>query len=255
MRLFRTLITTMLCCAAGSASATDFKTLVQQQVDAGPSPAPKTIPYTYMVSIDLDGRSGKDGDKDFQGAYRFDPTAAPGERTQLLGMDWEDFPKDMRKDMERADNSETPAQFAEDFWCVTDAADLAVMASDSVTVLRETESEAVVSLSPDAIGHFLGGDSGDGERSMPKKIKKRMAAELTFSKPDLILKTSHIWLTEPTSVKIVAKMKAMDFKIQCDIAPNGLPYFSGSETSVDGKALGKSFQAQVNMTISDLRPN
>lgn len=252
---------TLLFCAAltatfpGFAVASDFKTLIQEQLDSSATP-PQSIPFSYLVTINIDSKEGKDEAENFKGQYRFDPSAEPGNRIKLIGQTWDDIPKDMRKELEKNNLETTPEKFAKDFWCMGDRDTLDILASDDVTILREDSEEAVISLSPEAISHFMSDDTeGKKERKMPKKIRKRMRAEMTFSKPDLIMTQSRIWLSEPTTVKIVAKMKEMDFQEKCAVAPNGLPYLSESRTIIAGKAMGKSFGANVNVFVSDLQPN
>ncbi len=237
----------------GIASASDFKSLVKAKAQSAAA-VPETVPYSYLVTIAVDSQEGKDDSEQFTGQYRLNPAATPGERVTIIDGSWDDYPKDMRKELEEANFEYSQAQHAEDFWCVGDQEMLEMMASDAVTVLREDAREAVVSLTPDAIAYFMD-DDDDGERDMPKKIRKRMLAELTFSKPSLLLTQSKIWLSKPTTVKIVAKMKEMNFEQRCSPAPNGLPYVSENNVKVSGKAMGSHFGATVNVTLSDLQPN
>ncbi len=246
-------IAAFVLCLPVHAAADDFKSLVQEQLRA-PMQLSASVPYSYLVTIDVDSREGKNKSESFYGQYRFNPAAAAGERVSLIDLTWDEVPKDMRKELEKDNVEGSEADFAEDFWCTNDQKDLEVMASDSVTVIREDETEAVVSLGPDAIAYFLADDSEKEGRGLPKKIRKRMLSELTFSKPDLYLTHSRVWLSKPTTLKIVAKMKEMDFKMGCALAPNGLPFVSQSNTVIVGKALGTGFQARVDISISDLQP-
>lgn len=237
---------------SGLSVADDFKSLVQDRINGGVEAVPDTVPYSYLVDIELINAHKEE--ENFSGQYRVNPAAEPGERITIIGASWDDFPKGMRAELEKVNQERTQADFAEEFWCQGEPETFEFLASDDVTVLRETETEAVVSLAGDAVAHFLG-DDGEGERKMPGKILKRMDSELTFSKPELRLLNSHIWLTRPTTVKIVAKMKEMDFNTRCSIAPNGLSHFSYSNTKVSGKAIGKSFGATIIVKMSDLQPN
>lgn len=234
------------------AQASDFKSLAAERAQNASQKVPDAIPYTYLVTIEMTGN--KDEGENYQGQYRFNPAAAPGERVDLMGASWDDIPKGMRKELEKANQESTMDDFTDEFWCIPDQESYEILASDDVTVLSESETEAVVALGPKGIAHYLS-DDGEGERKMPKKIRKRMLSEITFSKSNMQMTDSHIWLSEPTTVKIVAKMKEMDFEQACDIAPNGLPYFSQVNTKIAGKAMGTSFGAIINVTVSDLQPN
>ncbi len=234
------------------ALASDFKTLAQEQAaSAEANMAPHTIPYSYRVDIEV--INAEKPDENFTGAYRVNAAAEPGKRVTLIGASWEDYPKGMREELEKINQERPEAEFAEEFWCELDPDEIDILASDNVTVLRETETEAVLSLGPTGVSRFIGDD--DGDRDMPKKMLKRMNSEVTFSKPDLRLVRSHIWLSKPTTVKIVAKIKEMDFDTGCSVAPNGLSYVSHHNTKASGKALGKSFGAVINVKLSDLQPN
>jgi len=235
----------------GLANAVDFKTLVQDRAEAGIEAVPDTIPYSYLVDIEYINENKPEDS--FTGQYRVNPSAKSGERIMLMGANWEDSPKGIRKQLEQDNQKKTEAEFSEDFWCQGDQETFDILVSDEVTILRENAAEAVVTLGPDALAHFIGDDGED--REMPGKILKRMDSEVTFSKPDLRLTSSHIWLTRPTTVKIVAKMKEMDFNTGCSVAPNGLSYVSHYHTKVSGKAVGKSFGAIINLKLSDLQPN
>ena len=237
----------------GFAQASDFKTLAQERANAADLVvAPDTVPYSYLVDIEVINE--RKPEENFTGQYRVNPAAEPGARVTIIGATWDDYPKGMREELEKINDDRTEAEFAKEFWCQGDKEEFEIMASDEVTVLRETEIEAVVSLGPDAVALFIGSDE-EGEREMPGKILKRMDSEVTFSKPDLRLTDSHIWLTRPTTVKIVAKMKEMEFETGCSLAPNGLSYVSHNNTKVSGKAMGKSFGAIINVRLSDLQPN
>jgi len=244
-----TFIPGLIVLGSSFANASDFKSLVEAQLDA-PIKTADPAAYSYVISIDIDSREGSDEAEIIDVQYRYNPAAQAGERVALMGTSWEDLPKDMRRELQKSNNAAEPD---DDLWCLNSREDLEVMASDDVTVIREDENEAVVSLSPDGVAQFLADDDEDG-RDMPKKIRKRMLSELTFSKPDLYLTNSRIWLSEPTSVKIIAKMKEMEFLSQCAPGPNGMPHVTTANSYVKGKALGTAFEARVNISISDLRP-
>lgn len=257
MSLIRSILlgSVLLAGSSNLAFASDFKTLVQERAEAGNVTAmPDAIPYSFLVSVDVINDDKEDPSKSFNGQYRFNPEAAPGDRVTLIGLEWDDLPKDMRKDLEETNLEQSSGVFADEFWCNAEQETFDILASDDVTVISETETEAVLSLGPRGIAHFLDNDD-EGERSMPKKIRKRMLSEVTVSKPDLQIQKSRIWLSEPTTVKIIAKMKTMDFAMGCSLTPDGLPYYSENNASVSGKAMGKEFGATIKMTITDLQPN
>jgi len=234
------------------ASASDFKSLIQE-IDE--MEMPDTIPYSFLMTVKMDNIKGKDEIETTIGQYRFTPSAEPGARVSIVGDGWEDMPKEMRQELQKSNLETSEAEFAEEFWCTGDQKTHRILTSDEASVIREDAGEAVVALSPDAIADILTNPNEDREeRTMPKKIRKRMLAELTFSKPDLRLKQSRFWLSKPTTVKLIAKMHNMDFQETCALAPNGLPYVQENKTIIAGKAMGKSFGATVTLTVSDLQP-
>ena len=246
----------------GAAQANDFKTLIQAQSQSSVvQTTPQDVPYSYLVTIEMDSVENNDVEEEeeetesFRGQYRFNPAAAPGERVTIVNGKWDDYPKDMRKELDKVNNDHTIADFVDEFWCVNDADIYSVLRSDLVSVLREDESEVVISLNPDAIAKIMAVEEGEGERQMPKKIRKRMLGELTLAKPGLTVKHSRFWLSRPTTLKIVAKMKEMNFEQSCSIAPNGLPFVSQNNTRVSGKAMGSAFGMDLKVSLSDLQPN
>ncbi len=245
----------MICVPSSMAHAEDFTALVQKHEAAQTlvNEAPKTIPYSYLVTYDLKSQEGDDVEE-YYGQYRMNPLAVPGQRITFIEGTLDDLPDDMREEVERLNMEASPEELAEDFWCESDKEMRDALKTDSVTLVSEDENEAVLSLGPDIISKIMSDNDGEDERKMPKKIRKRMLAEVTLSKPELHLKHSRIWLSRPTTVKVVAKMKEMNFEQSCSLAPNGFPYMSENTTRIAGKALGSKFNADVKITISDLQP-
>jgi len=243
--------------SATSAKAADIKTLIHQKQDSGDKGplAPTDIPYSYVVTADIKSGEGKDT-TGFVAKYRVNPKAAPGSRLTFIGEPLETFPKDFQKQMNQFDTEAVEADLAEEFWCAdsADDADDLDLSPEDITVIREDEHEAVIAISNEALNSMMKMDTGDGEEDMPKKIRKRLASELTLSKPDLTLRHMKVWLTRPTTIKIVAKMKEMNIEQSCSLAPNGIPYVTTRKMRVRGKAIGSSFMEDAVITVSDLRP-
>lgn len=242
---------------APQAEAADIKTLIQQKIDGeikGPY-APTTIPFAYTVTADVKSGDGDDA-VSFVAKYRVNPGAAPGSRLTFIGAPLESFPEDFRKEMNRLNAETSDADMAEEFWCADseDDADEDDLNPDDVTVIREDEREAVISLSQEALKGMMQVDTGGGGGDMPKKVRKRLASELTINKPDLTLRNMKVWLTRPTTIKIVAKLKEMNIEQSCSVAPNGIPYVSERKMKVSGKALGSAFTEDMVITVTDLQP-
>lgn len=242
---------------APMAQAANIKTLIQQKKDGKISTplAPKNIPYTYIVSTDAKTGEG-DNVVSYTAKYQVNPSAAPGSRLTFLGAPLETFPKDFREEMERLNTEATETEMAEEFWCASSEEDKDDSENDlepeGITVIREDEIEAVISIHNDGLRKVMQMESGDGD--MPKKVMKRLAMELTLAKPDLTMRNMKVWLTRPTTIKIVAKLKEMNIEQSCSIAANGIPYVSERKMKVSGKALGTSFMEDMVISVTDLQP-
>ena len=240
---------------AGTAQAEDFRSLLDARYSAESNmpAAPADIPYAYTVTVEQ--VSEDDEDENFSSRYKFDPSAAPGERVTMIDGEIDDLPKGVRKGLERINNDADMAELAEGFWCVPDPEIIAVVANDPDTQITSQDEETVeLSIGPKSVKAMMALENDEEDRGLPKKVAKRMTGRVVMSKADYQLKSSHLWLTEPTTVKLVAKMKEMDFKTECDLAPNGVPYFSKRKTIVAGKAVGSSFRADIRVSVSDLTP-
>lgn len=262
------LIVMFMCAQAEAASAqsADVLTLIKARKTAAENgalpparPIPETVPYSYVVTLGIESDEDKAGDDDLgaeeRGAvsvrYRMNPMAAPGSRVTLLTGAMEDYSKDIREQIERYNSKMSAAEIAEGFWCEDNEAgpfDSEIDVS-AITVISETEDQAHLS-----IGKGLASALMDSDDGMPKKLLKRLAIEAVVSKPDLTIRSMHVKLTKPVTLKIVAKIKEMDMRQSCEAAPNGLLYVNRKTARVAGKALGIRFRENMSETITDLRP-
>lgn len=234
-----------------SAEAADIRTLIEQKQNSVGNTVlvPTDIPYTYVVTANI--RSGEGDDIDgFTAQYQVNPKAAPGSRLTFIGDALETFPQDFQDAMARLEMEQTEAEMAEEFWC-TDNEEADDVLPDDFTIIREDDREAVIALGNDNLKSMLDMDGGDG---MPKKILKRLSAVLTVSKPDLTMRHMKVWLTKPTTIKIIAKIKEMNIEQSCEIAPNGISYVISKKMRMKGKALGTRFSENAVITVSDLKP-
>jgi len=248
MKIFPLVVAIMCFGSFAFSNAESFAELATRKAEAGykfPA-APKTIPYSYVMTFDNTSHEG-DEVTAFKTKYRVNPNAAPGERLTYLGDDGAVLPAEFLKQMEYANQNKTLEEFMSDFWC-SDAESEALDLSDGA-VLREDAETAVISLTNEKVLEMMD-DDGD----MPKKIRKRLVGEMTFSKAEFYPTHIRIWLSEPTTVKIVAKMKEMEFQTSCAKAPNGHFYAAQNKVHVRLKAMGKPILQDMTISISDLAP-
>ena len=215
--------------------------------------APSDIPYAYTVTVQQ--VSEDDENEIFTSRYRFNPSAAPGERVNMIDGEIDDLPKGIRKGLERINDDADMTELADGFWCMPGREIYSIVANDPDTEIVAQDEEIVeLAVGPESIKALMTLENDEDDRGLPKKIAKRMTGKVVLSNADYQLKSSHLWLTKPTTVKLVAKMKEMDFKTECELAPNGVPYYSKRKTIVAGKAVGSSFRADLRVSVSDLTP-
>lgn len=252
MKILPALLTVAICLGAATVShAESFEDMAKRKAEAGyvfPA-APKTVPYSYVVSFDVAGYEGDD-EEAYSTKYRVNPNAAPGERLTYLGEDGAQLPTDFLKEIEQVNNEKTMEEFAEDFWCSDSEEDEELDITDGSHVIAEDETTATISLTNEKVQEMMDGDAGD----IPKKIRKRLVGEMTFSKIDFYPLKTRIWLSEPTTVKIVAKMKEMEFQTSCAKAPNGYFYQAQNKVHIKLKAMGTAVLQDMTISISDLQP-
>lgn len=90
------------------------------------------------------------------------------------------------------------------------------------------------------------------ELKLMRKMMRRLDGEITFSKPDLRPTHLKMWMTEPMTVKVIAKIKGMDMEQSCAVAPNGFPYVETLSMDMRVKALGMKFEQMMGMRVSEL---
>lgn len=240
--------------------AQDIMTLIKNRQTQAPDTrriVPQSIPYSYLVSTSV--QEEEEGESLMQAVqYRVNPQRAAGERITVMSGSLEALPEEAREEIEAVNAEQNVAALASEFWCNSEddgplnGDDPEDDLGEGVTVISENDVEAVLGLDIGLLkGMLTEGDEDDG---MPNKIVKRMAAQVTVTKPDLEMKSMRVWLTRPVRVMLVAKIKEMDIRQSCALAPNGHWYASERQLTVRGKALGVNFSEQQSITISDLQP-
>ena len=225
--------------------------------------APKTIEYSYTLTVDIKSREGKDISEG-QAVVRVDPSKPVGSRKQIISTSEPENEalQDFLKDNEDSDNTE---EQAENFWCGKSEAgseDDPDFTSDlsKITVVYEDEKEAVLRPDFPSLTKLLMQSDGNpeeaskDERKMAKKLIERIEGEFTLAKPSGEMKGFSVRMTRPMTLKLVAKLKEMDVTQTCELAPNGHYHISTMKMNVQGKALGIGFGQEIDMRISDLTP-
>jgi len=250
------LIPVLLAASYGHAKAEDIRTLIDRRVEsqADQSAPPAMVPYSYLVTVEHNSLEGDTATR-FTAQYRVNPQAEPGNRLTFTGSGLADLPEEFQSEITKFDKEKPAEDIAEDFWCsgksgaaITDQENFA---PEGLDIVRENDQEAVIALDTLKIKEIMQSDDDD---DMPKKLLKRLAAEVTVTKPDLAMTHMRIWLTKPTTIKLIAKLKEMEIRQSCAVAPNGFYYVVSNNSRVRAKALGKSMQADTIITISDLQP-
>ena len=249
---------------AAPAQAEDIMSILARKADMPPRLAPKTIEYSYTLTVDIKSREGKDLSEG-QAVVRVDPSKPAGSRKQIISISdpENEALQDFLKDSEDPDN--TPEERAEEFWCGDSGEnpdDEPALTSDlsNLTVISETETEAVLQPDMKNLAKLLMQSDGNpedankDERKMAKKLLERIEGNFTLAKPSAELKGFSVRMTRPMTIKIVAKLKEMDVTQTCELAPNGHYHISTMKMNVQGKALGIGFGQEIDMRITDLRP-
>ena len=249
---------------AAPAQAEDIMSILARKVDTPARLAPKTIEYSYTLTVDIKSREGKDLSEG-QAVIRVDPSKPAGSRKQIISISdpENEALQDFLKDSEDPDN--TPDKRAKNFWCGDSGAesnDEIGLTSDlsNITVISENETEAVLRPDLPSLAKLLmqsdgnPEDAGKDERKMAKKLIERIEGNVTLAKPSGEMKGFSVRMTRPMTMKLVAKLKEMDVSQTCALAPNGHYHISTMKMNVQGKALGSRFGQEIDMRISDLAP-
>lgn len=246
-----------------SVHAEDLMTLLERQPDTVQPSPPDINPYNYILDFSLEGKEGKDSEPPFKAKILINPAAEGESRVTVISASSENYHDDFEEMVaEIRDPEKTTKELSEDFWCdlgndnetpLQDRAELA----EAFTVLRESETEAVLRPNLQKIADFMmeGEDELDmskSERKIMDKMMKRMDGEFTISKPALHLKHFKIWLTKPMTVKIIAKIKKMELEQSCALAPNGFNYVETLSMNMEAKALGINAAQKTNIRVSAL---
>ena len=246
------------------AQAEDIMSILARKADMPARLAPKTIAYSYTVSVNIKARQGKDISEG-QAILRIDPSKTSDERIQIVSISdpENEALQDFLEDGENPDS--TPEERAKDFWCGKSeegSEDDPDFTSDlsKITVVYEDEKEAVLRPDFPSLTKLLIQSDGKPEdadkdaRKMAKKLLERIDGEFTLAKPSGEVKGFSVRMTRPMTMKLIAKIKEMDLKQTCELAPNGHYYRSAMKMNVQGKALGIGFGQEIDMRISDLTP-
>ena len=283
-----------------SAQAEDILSILERNAQSEPVPTPKTIPYIYTVKFEMFGKDGKaeieqdeadetggDGDlsqdeadndnadkveaKNFSAIIEVHPKLNGAERVKIIshtGNPDSDELKDMLAGFTGDDVTE--ADLAKEFWCGSDDDDDQSQFTDNITVISETDEEAIVRPNLEKMVEILFSsqpddtkqsgdnqpDSGDSKKQqkMVRRMLKRMDAQVTLNKPDGQMKQMKIWMTRPMRVALIAKIKDMRVEASCELAPNGFRYQAVKNFGINISALGNKVEQNVHQSITDLRP-
>jgi hypothetical protein len=93
-------------------------------------------------------------------------------------------------------------------------------------------------------------DDADGEI---KNLMKKMTVEAAVDEATATLRLLTGSLTRSHSVMLIAEVKAVRMKSDCEPAPNGRAYAARREFQISGSALGQAFATSTVQTISNVR--
>ena len=242
-----------------AAQAQDIKTLFDRRSEIVQPTPPIINPYNYTLDVMFAGKKGKDIVPPFTAKLLINPAAEGEARARILSTSSDDY-NDEFKEMLAEIQEQTIEEFTDEFWCdvQTDASlDGGAFTSADFTVLRETETEAVVRPNPQRLQEIFMAqenvsDMSKGELKLMRKMIKRLDGEMTFSKPDLLPVHLKMWMTEPMTVKVIAKIKNMEMEQSCAYAPNGFPYVERLSMDMQIKALGIKFEQMMGVRVSEL---
>lgn len=247
--------------SAAPVQAEDILSILARQSEAPTRLAPKTIAYSYTLTVDLKQSEGKDVTEG-QAVLRIDPSQLPGARAQIISTsDAENEALiEFLKEIEDPDN--TIEKQAEEFWCGDSEAEsegAADFISDlsNVSVIFEDETQAVLRPDMEKLADLLmesDENENKGDRKMAKKLLKRIEGDITLAKPSGEMKGFSVRMTRPMTIMLVAKLKVMTVEQSCALAPNGHYHTSTLQMNVEGKALGSKFGQEMDIRISDLTP-
>lgn len=250
---------------AAPAQAEDILSILERKAEMPDRFAPETIDYVYTLTLDIKSREGKDL-SEAQAVLRVDPTQPPGARAKIISASDAESEalQDFLKEVEDPDNTMTKQ--ADGFWCGesraasdTESDEAPGIADDPslLTVLSETETEAVLRPDMPKLAQLLMQSDENAEkngRKMMKKLMKRIEGEVTLSKPSGDMKGFSVRMTRPMTMMIVAKLNVMNVDQVCELAPNGHYRIGTLKMNVEGKAVGSRFGQVLDMRITDLTP-
>ena len=229
--------------------------LLQSRAGMIETRAPTTIPYKYTLYLNL-SEADSDGDRQVQAEVRVDPSKPAGRRARIVTS--KGHRKVLTEFLEDIENPKVDMTAKSNrFWCRSihddEDVDLSIY-----TVISETDTEAVLKPNPDKLTELLLRSETENldksDRRLKKKLLSRIDGQITVSKRNGGTKNFKAGMTRSGTIKVIAKIKAMDINQTCAVAPNGHQYASEIQFSIDGKALGEKFSVSQNIRISDLTP-
>lgn len=250
---------------SSTAQAESIFDILQRKAEASDDAAKTLPPYSYVVHVET-RESSSDNDEDteqFSGKVKVDLSKPAGQRTEILSVSSEDGNAEFDRFIEKLnDPKTTTADLADDFWCDGQSDFMSkdgAVNRENFSVISENDSQAVLrATSGDIIAKMMEEDDEESsmdDRKMMDKMVKKMASEIELSKPSGDVKAFKVWLTEPVSLKVIAKITKLEYSQGCDMAPNGRPYVSDMNMTISGSALTMNFTEDVKIKISDLQPN
>ena len=242
-----------------AAQAEDILSILDRKSETPSLIAPKTIPYSYTLTLDVKERDGKTLSEG-QAVLRIDPTQPPGSRSRIItASDVEsEALQNFIKEIEDEDNTMTKQ--ASGFWCgSSDPEDQSDFDPDQFIVLSEDDRQAVLKPDLEKLAELLmnsdADENGDkNDRKMMKRLMKRIEGEVTLAKPSAEMTGFKVRMTRPMTMMLVAKLNQMDVEQNCALAPNGHYHLSHLKMNVAGKAMGSRFGQELDMKVSELTP-
>jgi hypothetical protein len=216
-----------LAVAAGLAAVAAAQSALPMLMAAANSEtAAVATPYAYEVTVESErGRM----------RYAFDPTRTGAARVRLL--------EPAEGALEQRDR-DALARIREDadgdIWCASrKLGDIT-----NVSLLRESESEAVYAFTP---------SPALARRPDGATMMRHLRGEAVVLKDSRDVRELRIYAPRPFHAS-VARIDAFDMRIRCEAAPNGRRYGAETRTAIRGSALLQAFNATSVQRVVNLHP-
>ncbi len=234
-----------------SSVAEDFKTLLESRnAETGIADVmPTDVPYQHIVTVHEVNEEGDDV-IEYNGSYKLNPLANAGGRITFVN-DNNSFSESILEDIKVLNEDYTLSDIADNFWCPgeKDQAFNEILTANDTQILQETDKFVVLKVGTKTMLKTI---FSEDENDLPSKLRKRINAQLTLSKPDLNIRNIRMELLKPTKIKIAAKIQKFKIDMKCQMAPNDAPYIAETKTDIVGKVFGTEFRSLTKTSISHL---